>query len=140
MAANAQSKKENFNPFSGMGMNSFPNFMDANAMREQFNRNMQTFTAANQVAAACAKELTSRAVELMQKNAQYIQECSKDAMSCDTPQKAQSKQSEAVTVVVTNCSSYGKEMADISSKATREILDICNQRMSEALNEFNASK
>lgn len=137
---NAQSKKESYNPFAGTAANPFQ-FMDAGAAREQWNKNMQTMNAANQVARDCATEVSRRMAELWKKNGECIQECYRDALSSRSPQEAHSRQSEAMSSVVSNCTSYSREMADISSKATREILDICNQSMSEVLSGFqNNSK
>ncbi len=131
-ANQSQSKKNFYNPFENMAM---PNFMDFGNMRQQFSKNIEAWTAANQVALDFSKESARRCVEVMQKNAQCMYDSSKEAMSCKSLEEAQHKQTHMLADVVHNAFSQAKESADIGSKAAKEILDVCNKRVSEALNE-----
>jgi hypothetical protein len=132
-ANQSQSKKNFFNPFENMG--SMPNFMDFATMRQEFSKNIEAWTAANQVALDLGKESARRAVEIMQKNAQSVYDSSKEAASCKNFSDAQHQQMHMISDIMQNAFSQARESADIFSKATKEILDVCNKRVSEALNE-----
>lgn len=132
--ANAnQSKKNFYNPFENAG--SMPNFMDFNNLRQQYSKNIEAWTEANQVVLDFSKEAARRAAEVMQRNAQCIYDCSRDAMASKSLEEAQSKQANMIASVMDNTFAQAKESADISSRAAKEILDMCNRRISEALAE-----
>ncbi len=138
--ANAnQSKKSSYNPFENMGsmpnfMNYIPNFMDFGSMRQQYSKNIEACTEANQVILDFSKEAARRVTEAMQKNAQCIYDCTRETIASRSPEEFQKNNSNMIASVMNNNIAQVKEAADISSKATKEILDTYSKRMSEACN------
>lgn len=135
-SSSAQAKKANFNPFENW-FSAAQQYPDFSGVRNAFSRNMEAVTAANQVALDCLRESTRRAMEIAQKNAQCIYDCSKDSMSCRNIEEAHAKSAEMVNYVTQNVAGHAKEEAERNSKAAQEILEICNKRMGELICEFN---
>lgn len=128
-----QSKKSFFNPFENFA--NMPNFMDFGNLRQQYSKNIEALTHANQVALEFSKDAARRAAEVMQKSAQQMYECSREAMSGKSLEEAQNKQANMMLEVMNDAFNHAKESADISSKAAKEILDTCNKRLSEVISE-----
>lgn len=135
-SSSSQSKKTNYNPFENWfsAAQAYPDFT---GIRNAFSKNMEAMTAANQVALDCLRESTRRAMEVAQKNAQCLYDCSKDSMSCRNIEEAQAKGAEMISYVVQNVAGHTKEEAERNSRAAQEIMEICNKRMNEMIGEFN---
>jgi hypothetical protein len=129
---NSQAKKNAFNPFENAS-SVFPNFMEQDNVRDEMSKNVAAMTAANQVAMQCMRETARRSMEVFQKNAQSMYECSKDAASCNNLQEAHSRSADMLSFVMQNYFGHAQEAAKMASSAAQEIVDICNKRMSEAL-------
>ena len=136
---NSQAKKNAFNPFESAN-SMFPNFMEQDNMRDEMSKNVAAITAANQVALQCMRETARRSMEVFQKNAQSLYECSKDAASCNNMQDAHSRSADMFSFVMQNSFGHAQEAAKMASNAAQEIVDICNKRMSEALDRLNNKK
>lgn len=120
-----QSKKNFFNPFENIA--SMPNFMDFGNLRQQYSKNIEAWTEANQVVLDFSKEAARRAAETMQRNAQCIYDSSREAMNSKSLEEAQNKQANMIASVMDNTFAQAKESADISSKAAKEIFDILSE-------------
>lgn len=134
----AQPKQNPFmNPFENMDFSSFNSFSDWNRMRDQFSKNIEAATSANQVALDCMRESARRSAEAMQKAAQHTYECMKDAASCKTPEDAQNRQADFVNSMIKSSFSNAEEMTKMASRAATEIVEICNRRMQEVAQEMS---
>lgn len=134
----AQPKQNPFmNPFENMDFSSFNSFSDWNRMRDQFSKNVEAVTSANQVALDCMRESARRSAEAMQKAAQHTYECMKDAASCKTPEDAQNRQADFVNSMIKSSFSNAEEMTKMASRAATEIVEICNRRMQEVVQEMS---
>lgn len=134
----AQQKQNPFmNPFENMDFSSFTSGADFNRMKDQFSRNVEAVTNANQVALDCMRESARRSAEAMQKAAQHTFECMKDAASIRTPEDAQNRQSDYMNSMIKSSFSNAKEMTEMASRAATEIVEICNRRMQEVAQEMS---
>lgn len=134
----AQPKQNPFmNPFENMDFSSWNSFADWNRMRDQFSRNIEAATTANQVALDCMRESARRSAEVMQKAAQHTYECWKDAAACRTPEDAQNRQADFMNSMIKSSFSNAKEMTEMASRAATEIVEICNRRMQEVAQDMS---
>lgn len=124
---------QNFNQFSKL----MPNLGDMNSYKDQASRNVEAATAANQIAVEGAQAITRRAVEVMQQSAQNSMECFREACSSRSPEDAQRAQAEFCNQMVQAACNNAREIAEMASKASMEIVDICNRRLAEAAQEWS---
>ena len=124
---------QNFNQFSKM----MPNMGDMNSYKDQTSRNVEAATAANQIAIEGMQAMTRRMVEIIQQNAQNSLECFREACSSRSPEEAQRTQAEYCNQIVQTSCNNAREIAEMASKASMEIVDICNRRLAEAAQEWS---
>ncbi|MFI4983624.1 MAG: phasin family protein [Rickettsiales bacterium] len=128
-----ESWTQNMNQFSKM----MPNMGDMSSYKDQASRNVEAATAANQIAVEGMQAMTRRIVEVAQQNAQNSMECFREACSSRSPEDAQRTQADFYTQMVQAACNNAREMAEMASKASMEIVDICNRRIAEAAQEFS---
>jgi phasin family protein len=110
--------------------------MDFNKVRQNMSRNMEAFTAANQVCLEGAQAISRRGAEMMQKNAQHTYDVLKDAMGSQNIQEAQHKQANLISQMTHGFGENMKEVAQIASKASIEVVEMMNKRLTESTHEF----
>jgi phasin family protein len=130
-----QNKKSFSNPFENWGDN-MKQAWDWGRVREQANRNMQAMASANQVAVEGMQAISRRAAETMQKNAQNGMECFRDACSSRSVEDAQRLQASFWSDFMQSCCSNAREATEVASRATMEIVDICNRSVSDNVGEW----
>lgn len=128
-----ESWTQNLNQFSKM----MPNMGDMSSYKDQASKNVEAATAANQVAVEGMQAMARRMVEVMQQNAQNSMECFREACSSTSPQDAQKAQADFCNQMIQATCSNAREMAEMASKASMEIVDICNRRLSETAQEWS---
>jgi phasin family protein len=117
--------------------NQFPNqFFDYNNIRNTTSKNMKAFSDANQVMLEGLQAIARRTNDVLQQNAQQSMECLKETMGCRSLPEAQNKHATLYNTLTQNCFNNAKEVTEIASKATVEVVDICNRRASEASEEL----
>lgn len=128
----------NWNNHNWNNWNQWSNqWFDTNTLRNSTSRNMKAFSDANQVMLEGLQAIARRTGEVCQQNTQQGMECLRDTWGCKSLPEAQSKQASYCTTIAQNCFNNAREVTEIASKATVEVVDICNRRASEASEEFS---
>ncbi len=127
----------NWNNHNWNNWNQFPNqWFDFNNVRNATSKNMKAFSDANQVMVEGLQAIARRTGDVLQQNAQHSMECLKETWGCKSLPEAQSRQQNLCNTLTQNCFNNAKEVTEIASKATVEVVDICNRRASEATEEL----
>jgi phasin family protein len=115
-----------------------PKMPDMGRMRDQASRNVEAMTQASQVVAEGMQAISRRTAEVMQRAAQNSMECFRDACSSKSVEDAQRIQSAFVSDMMHTCSGNAREITEMASKATMELVDICNKSLSDTVCEMTS--
>jgi phasin family protein len=120
----------------------FKAFSDFNVpmvdMNEMFNvasRNMEAYSAANQVIMESVQAINKRSAEVMQSNMEKCLSASREVIGAGSPEASTKKQSAVTKEVVESCINSCREISEMISKSTFEAFDLINKRCAEAMEE-----
>lgn len=111
---------------------------DATALIEAQRRNLEAFTAANQLAFEGAKAMTQRQVELMQQVWEESAEAAQTLSTAGKPEEQIAKQAALVKRGFERSVANMRELAEIGAKSNSEAAEVLNRRFAEGLDEFSA--
>jgi phasin family protein len=109
--------------------------VDFNDLFNLARRNMEAYSAANQVMVEGVQAIQKRAAEVMQSNVEKCLSLSREVIGSKSPEANTKKQSEAAKEVFESCVNSAREISEMASKSTFEAFDVINKRCAEAMEE-----
>lgn len=100
-------------------------------------RNIEAFSAANQVVTESFQALARRQAEIFQENTQEALQLAKEIFSAGgNPEAATTKQTEYLRNLVESGISNLRELLEVTSKSSIEAFDVINKRVAESVSEL----
>ncbi len=131
------SKTKNYADF----MKSFSDFtvpaMDFNSFFALQRRNIEAFSAANQVVSEGVQAISRRQAEIMQAQIEDMLKTAREVLSSGSPEASATKQADYAKALLEQSMVYAREIAEMASKSNVEALDIINKRVVDSLEDFN---
>lgn len=112
-----------------------PNLDMTNIFQVQ-RRNIEAFSAANQVLAESLQALSRRQTELLQEQIEVFLKTAKDVLSAGTPEAGVAKQADYTKKVVTHSLNSFRELTEMASKSNVEVLDVLSERVVKSFEEI----
>jgi phasin family protein len=131
MAANNKQSTDFFKSFSDFSMPT----VDMNEMFNMARRNMEAYSAANQVIVEGIQAINKRSAEVMQSNMEKCMSASREVMTAGNSEASSKKQSAVSKEVFESCMNSCREISEMISKSTFEAFDVLNKRCAEAMEE-----
>lgn len=110
---------------------------DVNAAIAAQRKNMEVFSAANQVIAESIQAISRRQAEVMRSNVENVLKATKDIWSNKAPETNTAKQAELAKSLYESTISNAREISEMASKSSFEAFDLISKRAAESLNEIN---
>jgi phasin family protein len=110
--------------------------VDFNQLFSLQRRNVEAFTAANQVLMEGAQAVSKRQAELMRDNMEKMLKTSKDVMTSNSPETNTTKQTEFAKEAYENAINGAREISEMVSKSSFEAFDVINKRCAESMEEM----
>ena len=140
----ARTSSQNF-----MGMD-LPQFMDFNKFAEQFavpgvdakalidnqRKNIEAFSAAQQVAFEGAQAVTRRQVEILQKVMEDSADAVRQMTAVDKPEDKLAKQAELLKQGFEQSLANIRELTEMGAKSNSEAAELINHRITESIDEL----
>lgn len=110
--------------------------LDMSGFFQVQRRNIEAFSAANQVLAESLQALSRRQAEIMQEQVEFALKAMKEVMSSGTPEAGVSKQTDYAKSVVSQSLNGFRELTEMASKSNVEVLDVLSERVVKSFEEF----
>lgn len=123
------------NPFADM----FKNAFDYNQLFATQRRNIEAFSAANQVMVEGAQAISRRHAEVVRANVENMLRASKEFMSGGAPEANMARQADFAKAIFENSLSNLREITEMATKSGFEAFDVLNKRAAESLDEISAN-
>ena len=107
-------------------------------MMATHRKNMEAFTAANQLAAEGFQAVAKRQTEIMKEGLEEFAVAMKDMMAQGSPEANASKHADYTKHAVERALSNVRELSEMVAKSNTEALDVLNKRLMEGLDEMKA--
>jgi phasin family protein len=114
----------------------FKNTLDFNQLFSTQRRNIEAFSAANQAVVEGAQAIARRQAEITRSNVETALKASKDLLTSGTPETNMAKQAELTKSFFENALKNLREVSEMATKASFEVVDVLNQRAAESLEEI----
>lgn len=101
-------------------------------------KNLEALTNANKVCFDGAQAVAQRQSEIFKQSMDELTKASRDLMAQGKPEEKFAKQADLLKEGFEKTFSNMREMAEIMTKANNEALDLINNRVGEAMDEFKA--
>ena len=111
---------------------------DFNSLMEVQRRNIEAFTAANQVVAEGVQAIARRQAEVMRTNVDEVMTASKDLTAGGAPEMNAEKQANLSKAIFEKQFSNAREVSEMISKSSFEAFDLLNKRAAESFDELGA--
>lgn len=111
---------------------------DFNSLFEVQRRNIEAFTAANQVVAEGAQAIARRQAEVLRTNVDQLMNASKDLTAGGAPELNVEKQATMSKDLFEKSLSNAREVSEMISKSSFEAFDLLNKRAAESFDELGA--
>ncbi len=112
--------------------------VDVNQIIAQYRRNAETGSTVIQIFTESAQAIGRRQAEIARANAEQLLKASKDSMSQSSPENAASKQADFAKNMMDFNINGAREIAEMSTKAAQEVVDVVNKRFAEVFSEATA--
>ncbi|UUX51256.1 TIGR01841 family phasin [Nisaea acidiphila] len=112
--------------------------IDADALMNAQQKNIEAITNANQLAAEGMQAIGKRQAELFQQAVEESQKALGDLMSQGAPEDRVAKQAEAVKKTIEQTVSNMREISEMLAKSNQEAFDVLNKRITESLDELQS--
>lgn len=109
---------------------------DFNSLFDVQRRNIEAFTAANQVVAEGAQAVARRQAEVVRNNVDSVLSASKDAVAGGTPEFNVEKQAALAKNIFELSLSNAREVSEMVSKYSFEAFDLLNKRATQTFEEL----
>lgn len=111
--------------------------LDYNELFNVGRRNLEAYSAANQVMIEGVQAINKRSAEVLQHNMEKCMSASRDMFTATNgmPEINAQKQTAVAKDVFESCVNSVREISEMASKSTFEAFDVLNKRASEAMEE-----
>lgn len=127
-------------------MNATNAFSDAFRQQFDFNqlfatqrRNLEAFSAANQVIVEGAQAITRRNAEILRENMESLLSTSREMFTGGSPENNIGRQTEIAREMLENSLATMREATEMATKSGFEAFDVLNKRAAESLEELGQS-
>lgn len=110
--------------------------IDAEALMNAQQKNIEAITNANQLAAEGMQAIGKRQAELFQQAIEEAQKSLGDLMAQGAPEERVAKQAETVKTSIERTVSNIREISEMLAKSNQEAFDVINKRITESLDEL----
>jgi phasin family protein len=110
---------------------------DMNSLFSVQRRNVEAFSAANQLMAESVQAITRRQAEVMRTSMEGMMKASKDVMSSGSPEASSTKQADYAKSIMEESLTNMREISEMAAKSSFEAFDMLNKRTSESIEELN---
>ena len=121
----------------------FKSFSDFKVPSVDFNnvfaihrRNLEAFSAANQVVSEGFQAYARRQAEITQENVERTLEAAKELFSASTPEAGVAKQTQFAKDLLQRSVDNMRELSEMASKSNVEAIDLLSKRAVETIEEF----
>ncbi len=111
--------------------------MDVNSIINTQRRNIEAFSAANQVFAEGVQAATKRQAEAIRENVESAIAATKDILTSNSPESNTTKQMSLVKDWYESSIETAREVAEMVSKSSNEALELISKRANESWEEFS---
>ena len=112
--------------------------IDADALMNAQQKNIEAISNANQLAAEGFQAIGKRQTELFQQAVEESQKALGELMSRGAPEDRIAKQAETVKTTIERTVTNLREISEILAKSNQEAFDVINKRITESLEEVKA--
>lgn len=109
--------------------------IDADALMNAQQKNIEAITSANQLAMEGMQAIGKRQAELFQQAVEESQKTLGDLMAQGAPEDRISKQAETVKTTIERTVTNLREISEMLAKSNQEAFDVINKRITESLEE-----
>lgn len=109
---------------------------DFNRLFDLQRRNIEAFTAANQVVSEGVQAIARRQAEVLRGNVDAVISASKDMVAGGTPEVSVEKQATLAKGLLEQTLSNVREVSEMVTKSSFEAFDLLNKRATESFEEF----
>ena len=124
---------KNFNVAPDM-MKNMPNMMDMNALSNMVKQNAEAVSSANQMVAESFQSIAKRGSDALQKNTNEMFNSMKDAVSAGDMEQLSDSSQKYLKASMQNNINNTKEIIDVASKSSMEVLDVVSKNLTENMN------
>jgi phasin family protein len=117
----------------------FKNSFDFNQLFSTQRRNIEAFSAANQVVVESAQAISRRQAEIARDNVEQSLKASKDMMSGGASEISIAKNADMAKSFYENSLANLREIVETVAKSSFEAFDILNRRAAESMEEITAA-
>jgi phasin family protein len=114
-----------------------PSF-DMNQLFTMQRRNVEAFTAANQMMMESAQAITKRQTEMIRDTVEQFLKTTKDIMTSSSPETNTARQTEYAKSMYENAISSAREISEMATKSSMEAFDMLNRRAAESVEEISS--
>lgn len=111
--------------------------VDVNSLTAAHRRNMEVFSAANQVISESVQAISRRQAEVLRANVETMLKASKDIWANKSPETNATKQVELAKSMYESAVTNAREISEMASKSSFEAFDLISKRAAESLSEIN---
>lgn len=112
--------------------------IDADALMNAQQKNIEAITSANQLAAEGLQAIGKRQAELFQQAVEESQKTLGDLMTQGAPEDRIAKQAETVKTTIERTVTNLREISEMLAKSNQEAFDVINKRITESLEEVQS--
>jgi phasin family protein len=112
--------------------------IDADALLNAQQKNIEAITAANQLAAEGMQAIGKRQAELFQQAIAESQKALGELMAQGAPEDRVAKQAETVKTTIERTVANIREISEMLAKSNQEAFDVINKRIAESLDEVQS--
>ncbi|MEZ5648634.1 MAG: TIGR01841 family phasin [Alphaproteobacteria bacterium] len=113
--------------------------LDAEQLLAAHKRNIDAVNRANTLAFEGLQSLARRQTELMSQTIQEVRRATEEISSAGAPEDKIAKQAEITKRGFENALAAARELAEMMARSQNEALDVINQRIAGALDEFRSA-
>lgn len=110
--------------------------IDADALMNAQQKNIEAISSANQLAAEGLQAIGKRQAELFQQAFEEAQKSLGDLMAQGAPEDRIAKQAETVKSTIERTVSNIREISEMLAKSNQEAFDVINKRITDSLEEI----
>ncbi len=111
--------------------------VDVNSIFNSQRRNIEAFSAANQVLAEGVQAATKHQAEAARENVESFISATKDILTSNSPESNTSKQISLVQDWYESAMENAREVTELVTKSSNDAFELINKRASESWEEFN---
>lgn len=112
---------------------------DFNSLFEVQRRNIEAFTAANQVVTEGVQNIARRQAEVFRNNVDSVLSATKELAAGGAPEVSVEKQANLTKALWEKSLANAREVSEIVTKSSFEAFDVLNKRAAESFDELNTT-